>query len=75
MFSSNKWKYRDQIEGEIFTVKSDFLNKLIANFSTKKSSPSSKDILERHSKIEGRWPLSVRCDGQQIFDINVNLPY
>ncbi len=33
IFSSKKWKFRDQLEAQILTVKSEFLNKFVDNFS------------------------------------------
>ena len=29
IFSSNKWKFKDQVEAQILTVKSEFLNNFI----------------------------------------------
>lgn len=51
VFSGNKWKYRDQIQAEILSVKSEFLEKFLKNFDIKKIAPSKSDILENHGKI------------------------
>jgi hypothetical protein len=40
IFSSKKWKYRDQVDAEVLSVKSAFLHRFLDSFANKKLSPS-----------------------------------
>lgn len=75
IFSSNKWKYRDQVEAEILTVKTDFMNKFLGDYPGKKHSPGKKDIVERHGKMEGRWCLDIMMDGEVVYNVEKNIPF
>jgi hypothetical protein len=51
IFASNKWKYKDQVEAELFTVKPQFIDKFLKDFPDKKPSPGKGDIIQRHYKL------------------------
>lgn len=75
MFSSSKWKFKDQFEVQLHKVTHQFLDKFISNFPSSKVCISKKDIVESYFKLEGRWPFGVTCEGEEIYSVNKNLPH
>lgn len=68
-FSSNKWTFNDQLEGEIVKVSQAYIRRFFESREGKEAAtPSEKEIEQRLSKVSGRWLYDFLIDGQQFYN-------
>ena len=71
IFSSNKWKYSDQIEGKIWEVAPGYVRNFFTSEKRKEvSKPTKKEILGELGVIDGRWVDKMMIDGMGYYDIS-----
>lgn len=75
MFSSKKWKFTDQMDGQIYKVSEGYVRSFFGRESGKDmKGPSKKEIEQTLGKIEGRWIEKLMIDGKVYYDIKW-MPY
>ena len=73
MFSANRWKSTDQIEGFICETTGEFLDSF-------KKADHDKRISKKHIKshlcsVTGKMTQFLNFDGETYYDVNKHMPY